>query len=263
MRFRPRIMPVLLLRDGGLVKSVKFDQHRYLGDPVNAVRIFNEKGVDELVLLDIDAARSRTFESASLLEEIASEAFMPLSIGGAIETLDDIEWRLGLGFEKVVLCTSAAERPEFIGEAARRFASSSIVVCIDVGSSRLGRPVVMTRGGQQRLKLDPVEHARAMERLGAGEIIIQSVDRDGSMNGYDLQLVERVASAVTIPVVALGGAAAMPDLSEAIESGAAAAAAGSMFVYQGRHRAVLISYPSDDDLSVLEPDGRASGRIQP
>lgn len=253
MRFRPRVIPVLLLSDGGFVKSTKFESPRYLGDPTNTIRIFNEKGVDELMVLDIDAGRSRSSADEEVLAEIASEAFVPLSVGGGITSLEDIRRLLGLGFEKVVLNTVAAERPEFVAEAASRFATSSIVVCIDVKKSRFGRIDVMTRGGQHRLKIDAVEHARRMAERGAGEIVIQSIDRDGSMSGYDLDLIEQVADAVSIPVIALGGAGTVADIEAAVERGAAASAAGSMFVFQGRHRAVLVNYPTDADLSGLSP----------
>ncbi|NND73427.1 MAG: imidazole glycerol phosphate synthase subunit HisF [Ilumatobacter sp.] len=251
MRFRPRVIPVLLLSDGGLVKSTGFTDPRYLGDPINIVRIFNEKGVDELVLLDIDAGRLRTPADIELLAEIASEAFVPLAVGGGIETVDEIRTLLGLGFEKVVLCSVTVERPEFVAHAAATFATSSIVVCIDVKRGRFGRREVMTRGGQVRHKLDPVEHAINVARLGAGEIIVQSVDRDGSMAGYDLELVEDIADAVDVPVIALGGAGSVDDFDAALRRGAAAAAAGSTFVFQGRHRAVLVTYPTDDELGGL------------
>jgi imidazole glycerol-phosphate synthase subunit HisF len=256
MRFRPRVIPVLLLQDHGLVKTTQFGNPRYLGDPINVVRIFNDKGVDELVLLDIEASRTRQPSDESLLEEIASEAFVPLAVGGGIETLDDVERRLALGFEKVVLGTVTTERPQFVADAATRFATSSIVVCIDVKKQRFGRGLsVVSRGGTRNTKLDPVEHARRVVELGAGELIIQSVDRDGSMEGYDVELIEQIAAAVNVPVIAAGGAGSVADLEAGIAHGAAAAAAGSMFVYQGRHRAVLINYPTDEELAGLDPVG--------
>lgn len=248
MRFRPRVIPVLLLKGNGLVKTTKFAEPRYLGDPVNVVRIFNDKGVDELVLVDIESARTGSRTDPELLAEIASEAFVPVASGGGIRSLDDIAARLDLGFEKAVINTAAVEDPQLITDAAREFGSSTITVTIDVRKRRLGRREVAIRGGTQMTGLDPVDHAIATARRGAGEIVVQSIDLDGTMGGYDLDLIGRIAGAVDVPVVALGGAGSVDHLAHAITTGAAAAAAGSMFVYQGRHRAVLINYPSDDQL---------------
>lgn len=255
--FRPRVIPALLLRRNGLVKTTRFDDARYLGDPINVVRIFNDKGVDELILVDIDASREGTATDHALLEEIASEAFVPVATGGGIRTLEQIEERLALGFEKVVVNTAAVEDPALIDRAAREFGSSTIAVAVDVRARRFSRREVVTRGGRQKTGLDPVAHAVDLVRRGAGEIIIQSVDRDGSMGGYDLDLIGEVAASVDVPVVALGGAGSVEDLAAAIAAGAAAVAAGSLFVFQGRHRAVLISYPSDRDLdAALTSDRR-------
>lgn len=248
MKFRHRVIPVLLLRRSGLVKTTGFKDARYLGDPINVVRIFNDKGVDELVLVDIDASREGSATDHSLLSEIASEAFVPVATGGGIRTLTQIEERLALGFEKVVINTAAVEDPSLIDRAATEFGSSTITVAVDVRSRRFAKRDVVVRGGSQKTGLDPVVHAADMARRGAGEIVIQSVDRDGAMHGYDLELTSQVASAVDVPVVALGGAGTLDDLAAAIGAGAAAAGAGSMFVYQGRHRAVLISYPTDQQL---------------
>ncbi|MHB1139385.1 MAG: AglZ/HisF2 family acetamidino modification protein [Microthrixaceae bacterium] len=248
MKFRPRVIPVLLLKDGGLVKTTGFGEPRYLGDPVNIVRIFNDKGVDELVLLDIDATSLGRSTDQGLLEEIASEAFVPVSSGGGIGSLADIERRLALGFEKAVIDTAAVERPDLISAAAAAFGSSTISVCIDVRRKRFGRRDVVVRGGATRTGLDPVEHARKVADLGAGEIVVQSVDLDGSMGGYDLELIGDISAAVDVPVVAVGGAGSVDDLGAAVSKGAAAVGAGSMFVYQGRHRAVLINYPDDHRL---------------
>lgn len=249
MRFRPRVIPVLLLRDDGLVKTTRFSDPKYLGDPVNVVRIFNDKEVDELVLLDIGAPRTGVATDPNLLEEIASEAFVPVCSGGGISSLEQIEQRLALGFEKAIVNSAVVESPDLVRAAADAFGSSTIAVGIDVRRRRLGgRYEVMVRGGSTATGLDPVEHARQVADRGAGEIVLQSIDRDGTMSGYDLALIERVASAVDVPVVALGGAATVADLGAAVAAGAAAAGAGSMFVFQGRHRAVLISYPADGDL---------------
>lgn len=253
MKFRPRVIPVLLLKGNGLVKTTKFADPRYLGDPVNVVRIFNDKGVDELMLVDIDASRSGTSSDPALLAEIASEAFVPVASGGGIRSLDDIAARLTLGFEKAVINSAAVENPRLISEAAAEFGSSTITVSIDVRNRRFGKREVAIKGGTKLTGLDPIEHAVTVAGQGAGEIVVQSIDLDGSMGGYDLDLVAGIAKATDVPVVALGGAGSIDQLAAAIERGAAAAAAGSMFVYQGRHRAVLINYPSDDQLQQCMP----------
>lgn len=240
----PRIMPCLLLHDRGLVKTVKFKDARYIGDPRNAVRIFNEKEVDELILLDIGATPERKQIQFDLIREIVSEAFMPVAYGGGIHTVEDAKQILALGVEKIVLNSYAVENPDFITKAADSFGSSSVVVCIDVKKSLWGKYEVWTHGGRQRTKLDPVQHAMTMANKGAGEIVVNSIDLDGTMAGYDLRLISAVSRAVQIPVIASGGAGKVEHLAEAIKLGeASAATAGSMFVFQGKHRAVLISFP--------------------
>lgn len=248
--FRPRVIPCLLLDGLGLVKTVKFKERTYLGDPVNTVRIFNEKGADEIVLLDINASANGGGPPFDVLEEIASEAFMPLAYGGGITSLDEIRRILNLGYEKVVINTHAAESPDFINEAAKVFGRSTIVVSVDVRRGRFTGSEVWVAGGRRKVANDPVAHCVEMARRGAGEILLTSIDRDGTGKGYDLELVRKVAEAVSIPVVACGGAAGPPDLRAALDAGASAAAAGSMFVFNGKHRAVLITYPPD---SLLEP----------
>lgn len=221
---RPRFIPCLLLKDGGLVKTVRFSQPAYVGDPINAVKIFNTKQADELFLLDIACKTP----DLPLLRDISGEAFMPLAYGGGLRSVDDVRAVLAAGFEKVVLRPGPLIRP-----AAELAGSQSIVVSVDV------------KGGQVRdLGTDPAACAREVQDQGAGEILIQSVDRDGTMSGYDLDLIRRVSQAVRVPVVALGGASSVKDLDDAIRvGGASAAAAGSLFVFHGKHRAVLINYP--------------------
>jgi cyclase len=249
---RPRIIPCLLVQHGRLVKTVEFRRPTYVGDPINAIRVFNDKGADELVLLDIAATLDGSGPDFELLEKVATECFMPLCYGGGVTSVEQMRQVLGLGIEKVALNTSAVERPELIGDAAAEFGSQSVVVSIDVRRARRGRrgkEEVVTRGARDRTGLDPVQFAREAERLGAGELLLTSVDRDGTMQGYDLELIRRVSAAVGIPVVACGGAATGQDLVAAIDDGGASgAAAGSMFVFTGRHRAVLISYVTADDL---------------
>jgi imidazole glycerol-phosphate synthase subunit HisF len=243
---RIRVIPVLLLNDGNLVKTIQFKNPVYIGDPINAVRIFNEKRVDELILLDISVNRGGFRNQSGLLAEIASEAFMPVAFGGGINNLDQVERILKLGVEKVVINTTAAENPQLITEVARRFGSQSVVASIDARPRRFGSYRVFTNGGERATALDPVSFARRLADAGAGEIFITSITNEGTNRGYDLKLVRSVADAVTIPVIANGGASSVADFAAAIISGhASAVAASSMFIFQGRHQAVLISFPEE------------------
>lgn len=247
--FRPRVMPVLLLRDGALVKTQRFDKPRYIGDPINAVRIFNELRADELVLLDIQATAQRRVISRELVKRIGDEANMPFAVGGGIRTLAQIRELLAAGAEKIVIGNEAAERPAFVAEAAAAFGSSTIVVCMDVKRKLFGDLRVWVKNGRKATPYGPHEFAQRMVKLGAGELIVQSIERDGAMNGYDLPLVREIARDVPIPVVALGGAGSLLHLKAAYDEGQATGlAAGSLFVYQGAHRGVLINYPSRAEL---------------
>lgn len=248
--FPARIIPCLLLRDGGLVKTVGFSQPTYIGDPINAVRIFNDKEVDELVLLDIRATIEGRGPTFQLVAELAGECFMPLAYGGGICTLDHAHELFRLGVEKIVLNTAAVEDPALLRQLAERFGSQSVVASIDVRRQRFGRYSVYTRSGQKDTGLDPVTAARRAEENGAGEILLTAIDREGTMTGYDLELIRRVSQAIGIPVIAHGGAGKVADLTAAVtDGGASAAAAGSLFVFVGKHRAVLISYPSRGEMT--------------
>lgn len=248
-----RVMPCLLLRNRGLVKTIKFDKPSYVGDPINTVKIFNDLEVDELILLDITATVERKRPQLELLHEIATECFMPFTYGGGVTSLDDMAALYALGAEKVALNTAAVEQPRLVEQAAARFGSQAVVGAIDVGRprgflGRRGEPSVFIRGGKVDAKRAPVEHARALERLGCGELLLTSIDRDGTMEGYDLDLVREVSRAVRIPVIACGGAGAVTDFRKAKDAGASAVAAGSLVVYQGRHRAVLVNFPKKQAL---------------
>lgn len=246
---RPRIIPCLLVERGRLVKTVEFRRPTYVGDPINAIRVFNDKGADELVLLDISATREGRGPDFELVEKVASECFMPLCYGGGVTSVEQMRRLLGLGVEKVAINTSAVEQPQLVCDAAAEFGSQAVVVSIDVKRRRRGGAEVVTHSAGKRTGLDPVRFAQEAERLGAGELFLTSVDRDGTMRGYDLDLIRQVTESVGVPVVACGGAASGRDLLAAIEDGGASgAAAGSMFVFTGRHRAVLISYLTADDL---------------
>jgi cyclase len=246
---KPRVIPALLLKGQGLVKTVKFKEPKYLGDPINIVRIFNDKEVDELVLLDITATPEKRGPQFDLLKNIASEAFIPLAYGGGIRSMDDVRKLLSIGIEKLIMNTSAVETPSLVREVADHAGSQAAVVSMDIKKGLLGKYEVFTHCGQKKTGLDPVKHAVEMERMGVGEIIINSIDRDGTMQGYDVDLVRRVADAVHVPVVACGGAGNLSHVSEVIKQGhASAAAAGSIFVFQGPLRGVLISYPTPKEL---------------
>lgn len=248
--FRARVIPVLLLRDGLLYKPLKFGRATYVGDPRVAVKILNDKGADELVLLDMSAA-AREGPDFTLIEEIASECFMPMAYGGGIRTEDQAARLMNLGLEKVVLGTAAVEDPDLLTRIAHGFGSQAVAACIDVRKPRFGGHRVYTRSGSRKTTLEPAAFARSLQAAGAGEILLQSIDREGSRNGYDLDLIRQVSAAVDVPVVALGGAGTVDHLREAVEAGASAAAAGTLFVLSGPHRAVLVTYPMADQLEAL------------
>lgn len=248
---RTRVIPCLLLENGGLVKSVRFKDPKYVGDPINAVRIFNEKEVDEIVFLDISATPNKREPDFDLISQISSEAFVPFSYGGGITKLDQIKRLFYLGVEKVVLNSVTTNNPDFISQAAEIVGRSSIVVSIDVRKNWLGKYTVFSNGGQYDTKKDPVEHAKEMVKLGAGEVLINSIECDGTMTGYDLSIISKITEAVPVPVVALGGAGNLKDFCKAIEAGASAVAAGSFFVFHGKHKAVLITYPKYEKLMEL------------
>ncbi len=250
---KTRVIPVLLLRNGGLVKTVKFKDPKYVGDPINAVRIFNEKEVDELVFLDISATPEGRGPDFETLADIASEAFMPMAYGGGISSLDEIKRVFSLGFEKVILNSSAYRSENLIHEAAAVFGSQSVVGCIDVKRSLFGKADVYSASGKNKQPVTLEEHVRRLVGAGAGEILVNSIDRDGTMSGYDLKLISQVAGLVPVPVVACGGARGLDDMSDAVRAGASAVAAGSLFVFYGPHRAVLINYPERADLAARLP----------
>lgn len=247
--FLPRVIPVLLLKGKGLVKTVRFKDPKYIGDPINAVKIFNDKRADELVFLDINASKENRLISLDFVHKVGDEANMPFAVGGGIKTIQDIRSILENGAEKVVINTAAYENPEFIKEAVDAFGSSTIAVCLDVKKNFFGKLQLVYKQGAKNAKEDPVEFAQKMEENGTGEIIIQSVDKDGTYEGYNIELIKLISKAVTIPVVALGGASKYDDFSLAVKQGfASAVAAGSLFVYHGPRRAVLISFPTKTEI---------------
>lgn len=247
---RIRIIPTLLIdRNGRLVKTVKFGRRTYIGDPINVVRIFNEKEVDELVLLDIDASRDNRDPNYDLIDDIVSEALMPIAYGGGIDTEDQIARLYEIGIEKVVLSSALLRGTDLIKTAARRFGAQAVTVCLPVSCSFLGRQGIWLVQGRTRLPGDLDEIARAITLAGAGEVLVYSIDRDGAFSGYDLDLLRRVADVVSVPVIACGGARGVADFVSAVrEARCSAVAAGSLFVYQSGRSGVLINYPAPNRL---------------
>lgn len=249
MNVRPRVIPCLLLDKTSLVKTVKFKSPSYVGDPANTVRIFNELEVDELCILDISATRNRRPPNWELLEEIASEAFMPLSYGGGVRDTETAGRLLRIGFEKVIINTAAVESPDVVGRAAAAYGSQAIIVSIDARKKLLGGYDVVVAGATRSAGTTPLDAAIAAERAGAGEILLTSVDREGTWRGFDLDLVRSVTRRVRIPVIANGGAGDVSHIGQAIHAGGAQAVAlGSMVVYQGRDLGVLVNFPESDAL---------------
>lgn len=234
------------------MKTVRFRDKVYVGDPINAVKIFNDKEVDELIFLDISEDRHPRGPDYELIAHIASECFMPLAYGGGIRTVEQIRELFSLGVEKVCLNTIAIEQPEFLKKAAMIFGSQSVVASIDVKRSLFGKYQVWADGGKRKTGLDAIDFAQLLEANGAGEIMLTAIDLDGTMQGYDIQIIQAVSKAVRVPVVACGGAGSLAHMAAAIQQGqASAVAAGSMFVFHGRHRAVLINYPSPEEIQGL------------
>jgi cyclase len=246
--YRPRVIPCLLLRGHGLVKTKKFKDAVYVGDPVNAVRIFSEKEADELVILDIDASKEGREPNYELIEEIAGECLMPIGYGGGITSLAQVRRLIRSGIEKVVINSVAAlGSMQVISDAAAAFGSQAVVGALDVRHALLKGYRVMAKSGTVETSLRVEDHCQALVKAGAGEILVNSIDGDGTMAGFDLKLIKRVADCVDVPVVACGGAGSIAHQSQAIrEGGASAVSAGSMFVFHGKHRAVLINYNPDE-----------------
>jgi len=247
-----RIIPCLLLRDSGLVKTIKFKNSTYIGDPINAVKIFNEKEVDELIFLDIDATNNKKEPPYQLIHDIATECFMPFCYGGGIKTIEQIRRLVASGAEKVAINSEAFNNPQFIRDAAAVFGSSTIVVSIDYKKNLFGKQMVYVNGGRKNTKKDPLSYAIEMEKLGAGELFLNSIERDGMMSGYDLKMIKEISEEISIPVIICGGAGKLSHFKEGFQQGkASAVAAGSLFVFQGKKRGVLISYPDPQEIKEI------------
>ena len=250
--FRPRVIPLLLLKNRGLVKSIKFSNYTYIGDPINAVRLFNDQKADELVLLDILATKEKRCIDLDIVRQIGDEANMPVAVGGGIQTIRQIKDCINAGAEKVIINSAAIRTPAFIRTASAEFGNSTIIVAMDVKKNFWGKQRVYTDGGSRATGLDPVQWARQLEEYGAGELLITAIDHDGMMQGYNLPLIQTLSAAVGIPVIAAGGAGCLADLKAATQAAhASAVAAGSLFVYHGPRKAVLVNYPTTDALQTL------------
>lgn len=248
----PRIIPCLLVHDDGLVKTVKFKDPKYVGDPINAVKIFNEKEADELIVLDIDATVMGREPNFRLISQFAAECRMPLCYGGGVRTVEHAKRIIGLGVEKVALSAAVIDDPTLISRIAAEIGSQSVVIVLDVKTGLFGKQEVWTHNGRRNSGKTPLELAKEAERLGAGEVVINSIDRDGQMKGYDLALARKIRENIQLPMSVLGGAGSLHDIGALIkECGVVGASAGSFFVFKGQYRAVLISYPAPEQKSEL------------
>lgn len=249
---RPRIIPSLLIQDNGLVKTVNFKNPKYVGDPINAVRIFNEKEVDELAIFDIDATVKGLEPNYSLIERIANQSRMPLCYGGGVKTVEQAQRIFGLGIEKIALSSAVLQSPQLITEIAERVGSQSVIVVLDVKKKLFGGYEVYTHNGKKSTGINPFKFVEEAQKLGAGEIVINSIDQDGVMKGYDMTLIDKIREKISLPLTVLGGAGSLNDVKQVIDKhGIIGVAAGSLFVFKGVYKAVLINYPTFEEKEKL------------
>jgi cyclase len=249
---RPRIIPSLLIQDNGLVKTVNFKNPKYVGDPINAVKIFNEKEVDELAVFDIDATVLGKEPNYSLIERLANQSMMPLCYGGGVKTIEQAQKIFSFGIEKIALSSSVLNNPSLITQIADRVGGQSVIVVLDIKKKLLGGYEIYTHNGKKSTGLNPFKFVEDAQKLGAGEIIINSIDRDGMMKGYDLELIAKIRERITIPLTVLGGAGSLNDIEKVIDAhGVIGVAAGSLFVFKGPYKAVLINYPSQIEKDMI------------
>lgn len=246
-----RVIPCLLLQDGGLVKTENFKNPRYLGDPTNAVKIFNKKEVDELIFIDIQASKNKSEPNWEVIEDLASECFMPLGYGGGINSFEQIKRLIKIGVEKVIINQEALKNPDFITKAVDHFGTSTIVCAVDIKKNIWGKYEVFDHVKGKLTGLSPLDYIIKLEKLGVGEVFINNVNKEGTFGGIDLDIVETIVNKISMPLIICGGVSSLTDISLAAKSGVSAIAVGSMFVFQGPHRAVLISYPSPEDLKKI------------
>jgi len=249
----PRIIPCLLIKNKGLVKTVKFKNPKYVGDPINAVKIFNEKGADELIVLDIDASKEEREPDYNMIANLAMECRMPLCYGGGIRTSDQAIKIFQLGVEKIALSSKAIEDPSIISEISNKVGAQSVIVILDVKKNRFSKKYnIYTKNGTLKSKHNPIDFSKRIQQEGCGEIVINSIDKDGGMNGYDYEIIDQIRNVVSIPLTVLGGAGSLDDIGVLINKhGIIGASAGSLFVFKGKYRAVLINYPNPDEKETL------------
>ena len=242
---RPRIIPSLLIQDNGLVKTVNFKNPKYVGDPINAVKIFNEKAVDELAIFDIDATVLGKEPNYSLIERLANQSMMPLCYGGGVKTVEQAQRIFSLGIEKIALSSAVLQNPKLITKISERVGAQSVIVVLDVKKKLLGGYEIYTHNGKKGTGINPFKFVEEAQKLGAGEIVINSIDKDGIMKGYDLDLIAKIREKITLPMTVLGGAGSLQDIEKVIDvHGVIGVAAGSLFVFKGLYKAVLINYPT-------------------
>lgn len=248
----PRIIPCLLVHNKGLVKTVKFKDSKYIGDPINAVKIFNEKESDELIVLDIDATVENREPDYKMIENLATECRMPLCYGGGIKTVEQATRIFNLGVEKIALSSSAIENPELVANIAKKVGNQSVAVVIDVKKKMFGGYDIYTHNGTKKTKVDLEKFIYELQSLGVGEIVINSIDNDGIMKGYDLSLIEKIKPLIDVPMTVLGGAGSLDDIEKLIRKfGIIGCSAGSLFVFKGKYKAVLINYPKNEEKEKL------------
>ena len=251
MNIFPRVIPTLLLSKRSFVKGVHFKNHSYVGDPLNIIKLFNDKEANELLILDIVATKERSAPDFDYLKKLSSQAFMPMSYGGGIKSLEDAMRIVDLGFEKVVMNSSFYTDPSLVKDISSSLGSSSTVVSIDIKKDLFRKKRAFRNSGKEKCKLNILEYALMAQDYGAGEIILCSIDHEGKYMGYDYEIIENISSSLEIPVVASGGASSLNDFNLAMRSGASAVSAGNLFIYTGKHKAVLVSYPSHEQIKEL------------
>ena len=248
---KQRVIPCLLLKDGGLVKTLKFANPKYVGDPINAIRIFSDKEVDELMVLDISASKEKREPDYALIEQFAGECFMPLCYGGGVTTVEQARRLFALGVEKVCLQTAALRDMSLVTQISQRFGAQSVLVSADVKRNLFGKRLLYSAATGKTLDMPWLDFLKRAVEAGAGEVVLNAVDRDGTMQGMDIDMIREASAALSVPLVAVGGAGSLKDIKAAVDAGASAVSAGAFFVFHGPHRAVLITYPKYAELETL------------
>lgn len=247
----PRIIPTLLINDGGFVKTKKFKRPDYVGDPVNVINLFNRFEVDEIIILDISATKEKKSPDFELITDLANECWVPLAYGGGLNKIEDIKRIFSLGIEKVVINSAVRSDPDMVREAVRIYGSQAVVASVDLGKDFLGKVHAYTHSGKKKIKMPYMEYLKSLQDMGVGEIFLNFIDLDGTWAGYNLDIASDIISTLSIPVILCGGAGHRDDFIEPLKMGAQAVAAGSLFVYKGQDKGVLINYPERDEIDLI------------